>query len=229
MSRMNTERLKDALRLYVVLGSTDCNDDPALVAEAAIRGGATLVQFREKGRDAKTGGEKEELAKRIQAVCRRYGIPFIVNDDVDLALAVDADGVHVGQEDESARSVRGRIGNQILGISVHSAEEALLAEEAGADYIGVGPIYPTVSKADARAARGTASIREIRAGHVMLPLVGIGGINRYCVQEVIQAGADGIAVISAVTAEADPQGAAQRLMQEVELAYCLLRKTGERR
>ncbi|MEC0369751.1 thiamine phosphate synthase [Paenibacillus chibensis] len=219
MTGAAAEQLRNLLRLYIVLGSTNCKGDPAVVTAEAIRGGATMIQFREKGPHASTGAAKEKLARRIQAVCRANGIPFIVNDDIELALAVDADGVHIGQDDEPASQVREKIGNKWLGLSVHTAEEAKLAAKLNVDYIGVGPVYPTASKADAREACGTAAIREIREHGVTLPLVAIGGITPERVQEVVYAGADGIAVISAVTSAPDSRHAAQKLARELNSAF----------
>ncbi|OBY81641.1 thiamine-phosphate diphosphorylase [Paenibacillus sp. KS1] len=197
-SRVADARMRSYLRLYLVLGSANCKADPGSIVEEAIRGGATMIQFREKGANALKTTAKKELAMRIQSVCRRHSIPFLVNDDVELALALNADGVHVGQNDEPAAQVRDRIGNKILGVSVHSAAEALLAEEQGADYLGVGPIYSTASKEDALEPQGTAIIQRLTE-ITSLPIVGIGGITAERAPHVIRAGADGIAVISAIT------------------------------
>jgi thiamine-phosphate pyrophosphorylase len=213
-SRIEDARMRSYLRLYLVLGSGNCEGDPAAVVEEAVRGGVTIVQFREKGANALKTPAKKELAMRIQSVCRRHGIPFLVNDDVELALALNADGVHVGQNDEQAAQVRDRIGNKILGVSVHSAAEALLAEEQGADYLGVGPIYSTASKEDALEPQGTAIIQRLTE-ITSLPIVGIGGITAERAPQVIQAGADGIAVISAITHAEDRYQAAKMLVSRV--------------
>lgn len=197
-SRIDEGRIRSYLRLYLVLGSSNCKTDPASVVEEAIRGGATMIQFREKGSKAARLAAKEDLARRIQAICRRHGVPFIVNDDVELALALNADGVHIGQDDEPAAQVRERIGDKILGVSVHSTAEARLAEELGADYLGVGPIYPTASKEDAQQPQGTEIIQRLTK-LTSMPIVGIGGITANRAPHVIQAGADGVAVISAIT------------------------------
>ena len=137
--------------MYLVLGSVNCIVEPSRVVQDALAGGTTMVQFREKGQGALVGEPMIRLARRIQAECRQAGVPFIVNDDVELALKLNADGVHIGQDDESAASVRERIGNRILGVSAHSVEEARRAILHGADYLGIGPIYPTRSKDDAKA------------------------------------------------------------------------------
>lgn len=213
MKLIEAADLKAWLKLYFVIGSANCRKDAAEVVEEAIRGGVTMVQFREKGRNALEGAAKLELAGRILAVCRKHGVPLIVNDDVDLAIALDADGVHIGQEDEPAEQVRKRIGNRILGLSVHTPEEASIGAERHADYFGVGPVFPTVSKEDARPVQGTAALRNIRRMHAAIPIVGIGGITAERVHEVIHAGADGVAVISAITHTSDACRAARELYQ----------------
>lgn len=203
--------VKKALRVYLVMGSVNLQPgkDPVEVLREAITGGATLFQFREKGPGALAGEAYLDLARRLREVCRACKIPFIVNDDVDLALAVEADGVHVGQDDADASRVRARIGEgQILGVSVHSVEEARLAVQAGADYLGVGPIYLTRSKADAQAVLGIEGIRELRAAGLAVPIVGIGGITADLAAPVLAAGADGVAVISAIAGALDPKAAA---------------------
>ncbi|WP_068785272.1 thiamine phosphate synthase [Paenibacillus phocaensis] len=213
--RMEVDRLRKLLRTYLVIGSPNCREDPLQVLEAALDGGVTLVQFREKGPGALAGEPLRALAVQLQAACRRRGVPFLVNDDVELALAIDADGVHVGQEDETAARVRARIGDRILGVSAHTAAEAERAVEQGADYLGIGPIYPTASKADAKPPQGPAVLRELRALGIAVPLVGIGGITAETAGEVIRAGADGVAVISAITLADEVREAASRLFNEV--------------
>ncbi|WP_124726860.1 thiamine phosphate synthase [Staphylospora marina] len=210
------DALRDRLRLYFVAGSVNVRKDPGRVLEAAIRGGITMFQFREKGENALVDGDKRRLALELKEICRRCKIPFIVNDDVELALEVDADGVHVGQEDLPAEEVRKRIGDKILGVSAHDAEEALQAVRAGADYLGVGPMHGTLTKRDIRPVRGPVVIEEIRRAGVRLPMVGIGGIGPGRVEDVMKRGADGIAVISAVAGAEDPKMAARWLRAEVD-------------
>ncbi|ANY72727.1 thiamine phosphate synthase [Paenibacillus ihbetae] len=213
--RVAPEMMRRHLRMYLVLGSVNCSVEPSLVVQEALAGGATMVQFREKGQGALTGEPMIRLARRIQEQCRQARVPFIVNDDVELALKLDADGVHIGQDDESAASVRERIGNRMLGVSAHTVEEARRAILHGADYLGIGPIYPTRSKDDAKAAQGPAILRELREAGIRLPIVGIGGITVDRVEEVIGAGADGIAVISAVTGAASAQEAVETFMGKI--------------
>ncbi|BFH61295.1 thiamine phosphate synthase [Paenibacillus azoreducens] len=212
---INQRQMKEYLRLYLVLGSVNCKTDPASVVEEAIRGGVTMVQFREKGRHALKGEAKKELAIRIHSVCRRFKVPLIINDDVDLLLEIDAEGIHIGQEDEPAHEVRARIGDKILGLSVHTPREAELTAAQQVDYLGVGPIYPTTSKEDARQPRGPEMLREIRSIGTPLPMVGIGGISAERAADVIRAGADGLAVISAITGAEDICQATRKLAEAI--------------
>jgi thiamine-phosphate pyrophosphorylase len=209
-------QIREKLKLYLVMGSANCPGDPRQVLEEAIRGGITLFQFREKGPGALTGEEKIRLAVDLKEICHRHGIPFIFNDDVDMALEVGADGVHIGQEDLPVALVRKKIGSKILGVSAHNVEEARQAEEAGADYLGVGPMYPTFTKPDIREVRGPVVIEEIRRAGIVLPIVGIGGIGEGKAKAVTDAGADGVAVISAITQARSPYEAAKALRNEIE-------------
>ncbi|MGZ0042633.1 thiamine phosphate synthase [Paenibacillus ottowii] len=216
--RISPEMMRQHLQMYLVVGSVNCLAEPSRVVQEALAGGTTMIQFREKGHGALTGVPMFELARQLQNLCRHAGIPFIVNDDVELALELDADGVHIGQDDESADSVRARIGNRILGVSAHTIEEARRAILQGADYLGVGPIYPTISKDDAQAVQGPAILHEMRKARIDIPIVGIGGITIERVEEVVGAGADGIAVISAVTQAERIRAAAAELKHKVLLS-----------
>lgn len=199
-----------------MMGSVNCeNSSPENVLREAIAGGITLFQFREKGPGALEGTTKLELGRRLFRICREHGIPFIVNDDVELMLALNADGLHIGQEDGSARAMRNRIGDKILGISAHNLSEARAALADGADYLGVGPMYETETKPDIHEVRGPEVIREIRGAGIACPIVGIGGITYGKAAPVIAAGADGVAVISAISQAIRPAEAAKKLMQEV--------------
>ncbi|WP_374717959.1 thiamine phosphate synthase [Neobacillus sp.] len=208
--------LREMLKVYFIMGSTNCFKDPREVLAESIDGGITMFQFREKGDGALTGVEKFNLAKDLQSLCRKNQIPFIVNDDIELALALDADGVHIGQEDEPASVVREKIGNKILGVSVHSMEEALAALKDGADYFGIGPVFPTKTKKDAKPSRGTTLIEELRRKGYSTPIVGIGGITTENASTVMAAGADGISVISAISHASSPYEAAKILRKRVE-------------
>jgi thiamine-phosphate diphosphorylase len=175
--------------------------------EAAIAGGVTMVQLREK--DAPTG-EFYAIAREVQAVTRRHHIPLVINDRLDIALAIGAEGLHIGQSDLPLREARRLAGNTFIGVSVSTVEEALAAEAEGADYLGAGAVYPTGSKADAGEAIGIDGLAEI-CGAVRIPVVGIGGINAANTAPVMQAGAAGIAVISAIVSQPDIQAAARSL------------------
>jgi len=179
--------------------------DHVAVAAAALAGGADMIQLRDK-----TGSLRELLpqARAIQALCRARGAVFIVNDRVDLALASDADGAHVGQEDLPAASARRLLGpKRVLGVSTHSPDQADTAWRVGADYIGFGPIFRTGTKDTGYTPRGADALREIRRA-VPLPILAIGGIQLENVSQVIEAGATAPAVISAITAAPDVAAAA---------------------
>ena len=162
--------------------------------EEALRGGATFVQLREK---KLTGEALRAEALEIQAVCRRYGVPFVINDDVALAKDTAAYGVHVGQYDMEARDVRAILGaDKIIGVSAHNVEEALRAERHGADYLGVGAMFHTGTKLDAEEVSREAA-QEITAA-VDIPVVAIGGINKKNILELKGTGVDGVALVSAI-------------------------------
>ena len=207
--------MREMLKVYFIAGSVNCKKDLVSIVEEAIDGGVTLFQYREKGNGALTGDAKYEMAKRVQELCKRKNIPFIVNDDVDLALELDADGVHIGQDDEAAASVREKIGDKILGISVHTLEQAQKAAAQGADYFGVGPIFSTQSKEDARDAQGTALIELFKNHKIETPIVAIGGITAENTPPIIKAGADGVSVISAISQADSVYEAAKKLKEAV--------------
>ncbi|MFD3448113.1 thiamine phosphate synthase [Microbacteriaceae bacterium 4G12] len=199
LTRITSEKMRDLLKVYFIAGTPNCRKDIVEVVQEAIDGGITLFQYREKGKGALIGEEKYATAKSIQHLCQQRGIPFIVNDDIELAISLHADGVHVGQEDESVESVRKKIGDKILGVSVHTLEEAEAALAQGADYFGIGPIFPTQTKEDAKAVQGTVLVQDLKAKGINMPIVGIGGITVENAHMVIQAGADGVSVISTIS------------------------------
>ena len=218
MTRVSGEAMKDLLSVYFIMGSNNTTGEPLTVIEQALKGGVTLFQFREKGEDALKAGEQKAFARQVQALCKQFNVPFIINDDVELALELDADGVHIGQDDDKAADVRARIGDKILGVSAHTLEEVLKAEKDGADYIGAGPVYPTETKLDTKAVQGVSLIEEIRRQGIGIPVVGIGGITIENCVPVIEAGADGISVISAISKAADPKQAAKAFSEKVQAA-----------
>ena len=182
------------------------------VVEESLDGGVTMVQLREKDL-----AEDQFLAeaKELQTLCRRRHIPFIVNDNVDIAKAMDADGVHVGQDDMETMDVRAKLGpDKIIGVSAHTVEEALLAEKQGADYLGVGAVFTTSSKSDVDV-MPYESLKAICEA-VSIPVVAIGGIGRENVSRLAGSGICGVAVISAIYAQKDIRAAAADLKTAVE-------------
>ena len=193
------------------MGSVNCRVfDPEKTLSEAIEGGITLFQFREKGNEALKEQDCLYLGQKLRQLCKKNKIPFIVNDDIELALELHADGVHIGQDDADPYKTRKRIGEKMwMGISTHSVEEAHQAKTDGADYIGVGPMFPTKTKADAHQVVGPDLIKRIRSsGLDHFPIVGIGGITLDRAKLVYQAGANGIAVISAISGDESPKKAA---------------------
>jgi len=180
--------------------------------EKALKGGATFIQLREKKLEYERFLEE---AIEIKELCKKYHVPFVINDNVDIAIAVDADGVHVGQKDMEAGKVRERIGrDKILGVSVQTVEQAILAEKNGADYLGVGAVFQTSSKEDADIV--TYETLKAICKAVSIPVVAIGGINKDNLMELSGSGVCGIAVISAIFAQPDIVNATVQLKELVE-------------
>ena len=185
------------------------------IARMALEGGAPMIQLRDK-----SAGLRQLLpqAQEIASLCRERGAHFIVNDRLDLALAADADGVHLGQDDLPPMVARSALGpGKTLGVSTHSLEQAIRAAEEGADYLAIGPIFPTATKPTGYAAVGCDMIRRILA-RIDLPLVAIGGITLSNVAEVIQAGAAGVAVVSAIVAADDVSDASRAFLTAIHSA-----------
>jgi len=194
------------LQLYFIMGTANVkNRQPLEILESALQAGITMFQFREKGQQALTNDHYEQFARQCQNLCRKYNVPFIVNDDIDLALKLKADGLHIGQDDHPISLVRQKIGQMILGVSVHTATELQIALTYGADYVGIGPIYATTSKSDAKPPSGTEFLQQARNMYPQLPIVAIGGIDCNNALAVFKAGADGVAVISAICESNDIQ------------------------
>lgn len=192
---------KSSLRKYFIMGSQDCppGREPADILKEAIAGGITTFQFREKGVGSLGGEEKIALGKQLRTICRDAGIPFIINNDVDLIDVLDVDGIHVGQTDTSVALLREKYPDLIIGLSVSNEKELAVSPLHLVDYLGVGAVYPTISKSDAIVGEGLAWIRRLRHLHPDISCVGIGGITVNRAADVIAAGADGVAVISAIT------------------------------
>jgi len=180
-----------------------------------LQGGATFIQLREKEL------EKEQFlaeAIKLKQLCKQYGIPFVINDDVSVALEVDADGVHVGQRDMEAGEVRAKLGaSKILGVSVQTTKQAILAERHGADYLGVGAVFPTGTKSDADKVTYEA-LSDICAA-VSIPVIAIGGIDENNISELGGSGICGVAVVSAIFAQEDITGATKRLRAVTKEAF----------
>lgn len=181
----------------------------------AVAGGATVVQVREKNASR---GDFIAVARAVKAVLAGTGVPLVINDNLDVALAVEADGIHVGQSDTPASEARAAMGPQaIVGLSVETMAQAAEAETLPVDYLGVSPVFDTPTKTDTAPAWGLTGLAELRAA-TTLPLVGIGGIGAANAAEVIRAGADGVAVVSAICAAPDPERAARDIRAAVRAA-----------
>ncbi|HWP02415.1 MAG TPA: thiamine phosphate synthase [Gemmatimonadaceae bacterium] len=205
--------------VYLILDPLQVGEkDPVGVAEAAVEGGVRLVQLRCKG-----GGRAYlELAEKLRRRLERLGVPLIVNDRADVALASRAAGVHVGQDDLPAEAARALLGNEaVVGLSITKTEEARSAPCDVIDYAGVGPIFETPSKPDAAPAMGLDALAE-SCRLLRVPAVAIGGITVDRVTDVLRAGASGVAVISAICSAPDPGRAASELVDAVAAARRLL-------
>lgn len=201
---------KKDLLLYAVTDRHWLGDETLYEqVEKALKGGATFIQLREKEL-----AEDEFLreAKELQQLCKEYGVPFVINDNVEIAKAINADGVHVGQSDMEALDVRAVVGDDaIIGVSAQTVEQALLAEKHGADYLGVGAVFSTNSKDDADDVSHEELKRICEA--VSIPVIAIGGISKDNVSELAGNGLDGIAVISAIFGQPDIEGATRELLE----------------
>ena len=209
--RFTKEEIKNAMLLYAVTDRSWLkeNEDLTSVCKTVLENGATFLQIREKDLDEETFEQEAEALKQL---CAKYHIPFVVNDSVEIALDIDADGVHVGQSDIKGRDIRSMIGNEkILGISAGTVEEAVAAEKAGADYIGVGAVFDTSTKKNARNL-SMEKLKEISES-VSIPVVAIGGISASNIMELTNSGVDGVAVVSAIFAAENPGEATAKLLE----------------
>ena len=200
--KFTREQIAKALKLYVITDRSWLKEDETLlsVCEKVIQNGATFLQLREKELGAE---ETRKEAIELQKLCHRYNIPFVVNDSVEIALEMDADGVHVGQSDIKERDIRAMIGpDKILGMTPKTVEQAIAAEKAGADYIGTGAVFGSTTKKDAK----YLSMEDLKkiAASVSIPVVAIGGINSENVSQLEGSGVNGAAVISGIFATEDP-------------------------
>ena len=202
--------------LYLVTDrDLSCGRSTVEVVEAAVAGGVSCVQLREKHCSTR---EFITQARALKRFLKSKKIPLIINDRLDVALAVEADGLHLGQQDMTISDARKISGTSlIIGISAESVDDALRAEKEGADYIGISPVFATPTKSDTAPPLGLEGVKTIRK-MIAIPIVGIGGINRQNALSVITAGADGIAVVSAIVGAKDPKDAAFELKSIVRQA-----------
>ncbi|WP_337102072.1 thiamine phosphate synthase [Paenibacillus sp. YIM B09110] len=199
-------------RLYAITGEQfHPNRDLIEVMEEAIQGGVDIIQLRDK-----TSAKPELLrkARALRELTRKHGVTFIVNDHIDVAMEVDADGIHLGQGDVSLLDARKIVGDKIIGISTHALQEAWLAQQQGADYIGVGPVYRTATKADVVDPVGVSYVREVTQ-HIRIPFVAIGGIKLNNVDEVIGAGATRICAVSEIVGSSDVKGTCEAFLSKL--------------
>lgn len=216
--KFTTDEIRKGMLLYAVTDQSWLKEGETLlsVCENVLSNGATFLQIREKDLDADSF---EAEAARLKALCAQYKVPYVVNDSVEIAMAIDADGVHVGQSDIKGRDIRSMIGeDKILGISAGTIEEAIAAEKAGADYIGVGAVFATGTKKNARNLSVEALKKIVSA--VSIPVVAIGGINSKNLMELRGSGVDGVAVVSAIFAAEDPGEATARLLELAREMVC---------
>lgn len=214
-SDRHTNCRKEDLLLYAVTDRGWLNGETLYAqVEKALKGGVTFVQLREKALDEQAFLEE---AKEIQKLCAQYHVPFVINDNVEIAAQIGADGVHVGQSDMEAGDVREKLGpDRIIGVSAQTVEQAVRAQERGADYLGVGAVFQTGSKADAVEV-SHETVRAITEA-VDIPVIAIGGITKDNVSELSGTGICGIAVISAIFAQENIEGAARVLKERTEAA-----------
>ena len=208
--KFTKDEIRQSMLLYAVTDQSWLKEGQTLlsVCEEVLANGATFLQIREKDLNEKAF---EVEAARLKELCAARRVPYVVNDSVEIALAIDADGVHVGQSDIRGRDIRAIIGpDRILGISAGTVEEAIAAETAGADYIGVGAVFPTGTKKNARNL-SVEQLREISSA-VSIPVVAIDGINAKNLPELKGSGVDGVAVVSAIFAAENPGKATRELL-----------------
>ena len=219
------KNIQEILQLYFVAGTQDCRhlgDNPAdnllSVLKQALDGGITCFQFRDKGKFSleNSPDEQRSLAISCRDLCHQYDVPFIVDDNVDLALEIEADGIHVGQNDTPVKTIRAKTNKPlIIGWSINRLDEAKIGEEISEiDYFGVGPIFTTQSKENPSPTLGMEFIQTLRNGGITKPLVAIGGVKLEHVKTLRKYGADGVAVITAITQANDIKATTQALKEE---------------
>ncbi|WP_439259677.1 thiamine phosphate synthase [Lonepinella sp. BR2930] len=218
----NKQKIQQMLSVYFIAGTQDCQHlagNPAQnllsILQQALRAGITCFQFRDKGKNSLENqpDQQKQLAKQCLSLCRQYDVPLIINDNVALAVEIGADGIHVGQTDMAIQQVLQHTQNKlIIGLSTNNLAQVLAAQQqAEIDYIGIGPIFPTGSKADHSAILSVEFVEKLKDYALTKPFVVIGGINQYNAHTLKQAGADGVAVISAITQAENIQTAVEKL------------------
>ena len=200
---------RDALRLYFICGSRNAGDRPLHVIEESLKHGVTMFQLREKGANALAGEELFNFALDIKKLCRKYDVPFIINDEPDLAEKVGADGIHLGQDDMDIALLPPYFDDKIIGLSVRDRSELGQSDISKVDYIGTGPVFATGSKDDAGEAIGVEGLENMRRMIGTLPMVAIGGITRANYRECLDYGADGVSLISGIAAAKDTKRAVE--------------------
>ncbi|WP_080875503.1 thiamine phosphate synthase [Oceanobacillus timonensis] len=202
---------RNSLRKYFIMGSQNCHRNPEAVLQEALAAGITAFQFREKGSGSLNGEEKLQLGKRLREQCRKYEVPFFVNDHIELAAKLEADGIHVGQDDTPVQEVRAKFPDKIIGLSISTQAELDQSPLDLVDYIGVGPIFATSTKEDAKEVVGLEWIHTIRSQFPAIPIVAIGGIHVENAHSAIEAGVDGVSFITAITEAQNIQDAVDKL------------------
>ncbi|BDZ29608.1 thiamine phosphate synthase [Lactiplantibacillus sp. WILCCON 0030] len=212
---MTIEFSAEQLRAYFVCGSQDVGNRGLVeILEAGLRAGITAFQFRDKGISRLTATERLQLGQQLHRLCATYQVPFIVDDDVELALALKADGIHVGQRDQQIRQVLAQVaGKMFVGLSCSTPAEVLAANQlSGLAYLGSGPVFPTTSKADADPVIGLPGLTNL-VQLAQTPIVAIGGITESQLGKIAETGASGAAVISLLTQSPDMTATVQKMLQ----------------
>lgn len=204
---------KENLRLYFIYGADKGNIENSLyVIEEALKSGVTMFQLREKGEGALHGRDLEHFALSVKSLTEKYDVPFIINDDVELAVKTEADGIHIGQDDIKPADLPASFVHKIVGLSVGNEDELAASNLENVDYIGAGPVFATLSKEDAGNPIGTPGLTFLRNNIGELPMVAIGGITHENYTACLTAGADGVAVISAIANADDVQASVKTFL-----------------
>lgn len=207
-----TDFTRSQLRLYFICGSQSPHKDTLTMIEEALSSGVTMFQLREKGEGALSGDALKDFAEQVRILTRKYNVPLIINDNIRLAETIDADGIHLGQDDAGPKELPSFFNDKIIGLSVGDEEELNNSNLADVDYIGTGPVFPTSSKGDAGDAISPRGLNLMRRLTGDLPMVAIGGITHDNYHECLDSGADGIAVISAISHAGDIKSAVNNFL-----------------